>query len=124
MPEHRPRILIADDQKNILEAVTVVLTDMFDITAVPRGDTALSAYRDGSFDLVISDVKMPGLNGFELFREIKKIRPGQKFIFISVAGVLHEDPEASEILDEKADGFLGKPYRMPDLIALVEKVLG
>jgi two-component system response regulator GlrR len=123
MPGRKPRILIADDEKNILEAVTIVLQDMFDVTAIPRGDTALSVYRDGAFDLVISDVKMPGLDGIELFREIKKIHPHQKFIFITVSSVIHEDPEAGEILNKKADGFLGKPYRVPDLIALIQKVL-
>jgi two-component system response regulator GlrR len=123
IPEGRPTILIADDEKNILEAVTIVLQDMFDVTAVPRGDTALDVYRNGSFDLVISDVKMPGLDGIEPFREVKKIHPGQKFIFLSVSSVLHDDPVAGKILHEKADGFLGKPYRVPDLIALLERVL-
>lgn len=119
----KPRILIADDEENILNAVSIVLKGTFEVTTASRGDTALVAYRDGSFDLVISDVKMPGLDGIELFREIKQIKPDQKYIFISVSSILHDDPEAREILDSRADGFLGKPYRIPELLSLIDSVL-
>lgn len=123
MERVKPSILIADDEENILEGVTIVLKGAFDITTALRGDTALELYRESSFDLVISDVKMPGLDGIELFREIKKINPGQKYVFISVSSMLYDDPEAREILDSLADGFLGKPYRIPELLSLIDKVL-
>ena len=123
MTVRKPGILIADDEENILEALTIVLQGKYEITAASRGDAALSTYREGSFDLVISDVKMPGLDGIELFREIKRINPDQKYIFISVSSLLHDDSEAREILGERADGFLGKPYRIPELLALIDKVL-
>jgi len=123
METAKPRILIADDEENILTAVSIVLKEAFNITTASRGDTALDAYRDGTFDLVISDVKMPGLDGIELFREIKQIKPDQKYIFISVSSIFHDDPEAREILDSRADGFLGKPYRIPELLSLIDSVL-
>jgi two-component system response regulator GlrR len=123
MEKAKPRILIADDEENILEAVSIVLKEAFDITTAARGDTALDAYRKNAFDLVISDVKMPGLDGIELFREVKAINPDQKYIFISVSSILHDDPEAREILDRRAEGFLGKPYRIPELLSLIDKVL-
>ncbi len=114
---------MVDDEENILEAVTIVLGPEYDITQARRGDRALEIFRKGSFDLVISDVRMPGLDGIDFFREVRKLKPGQKFIFISVASLFYDDPETSGIVFDEADGFLGKPYRIPELVKLVETVL-
>jgi DNA-binding response OmpR family regulator len=121
--KNRASILIVDDEENILDAVTIVLRDRFDITSAGRGDVALDLFRKGSFDLVISDVRMPGLDGVELFREIRKLKPDQKFVFISVSRLFQDDPESLRILKEDADGFLSKPYRISELLELIESVL-
>ena len=118
------RILIAEDEENIREALAVVLEDYYEITAVGRGDTALELLKSEPFDLILSDVRMPGLDGIELFRKAKKINPDQKFIFLTVSSLFEDDPEARNILTREADAFLGKPYRITELIPLVEKILG
>lgn len=122
--KNRASILIVDDEENILDAVTIVLRDRFDITPAGRGDVALDLFTKGSFDLVISDVRMPGLDGVELFRKIKDLKPDQKFVFISVSRLFQDNPESLKILTEEADGFLSKPYRISELLELVESVLG
>ena len=114
---------MADDERNILEAVTIVLGPEYDITQAQRGDRALELFRQESFDLVISDVRMPGLDGVDFFREVRKLKPEQKFVFISVPSLFYDDPETGRIVTEEADGFLGKPYRIAELIELVETVL-
>jgi DNA-binding NtrC family response regulator len=121
---NRASILIVDDEENILDAVTIVLRDRFDITSAGRGDLALDLFRKGSFDLVISDVRMPGLDGIELFRKVKDLKPDQKFVFISVSRLFQDNPESLKILTEEAVGFLSKPYRISELLELVESVLG
>jgi CheY-like chemotaxis protein len=125
MTENRKeRVLIAEDEDNIREALATVLGDIFDITAVGRGDAALELLRNESFDLVLSDVRMPGLDGIALFRNVKRFKPEQKFIFLTVSSLFSDDPEARDILTREADAFLGKPYRIPALIDLINKVLG
>ena len=123
MEDRKQKILIADDEENILEAVTMVLQDRYSVTPAKRGDEALSIYREGRFDLVISDIRMPGLNGIEFFRSVKRILPAQKFLFTSVSGMFYDDPDGQKILTDGADGFLSKPYRIADLVSLIEKIL-
>ena len=117
-------ILVAEDEETIREGLTAILADRYDVTPAASGDDALSLTESSPFDLILSDVRMPGLSGIELFRKVKKLRPGQKCVFLTVSGLFEEDPESQIILSEKADGFLGKPYRIPELFALIEKVLG
>lgn len=119
----KKRVLIAEDEDNIREALATVLEEYYSITSVGRGDLALALLKNEPFDLVLSDVRMPGLDGIELFRAAKEIKPGQKFIFLTVSSLFEEDPEARDILMKEADAFLGKPYRLPDLIILIDKVL-
>lgn len=117
-------ILIAEDEKTIREGLSALLDDRFDVTPAEDGSVALSLARQKAFDLILSDVRMPCMDGMELFREVKKIRPGQKFVFLTVSGIFEDDAEAASILTEQADAFLGKPYRVPELLAVIEKVLG
>ncbi len=124
MPEQKKKkILMVEDEPSILEATTIVLREKYDVTSVQRGDEALRLFKEREFDLVVSDVRMPGLNGLNLFQEIKKLKQDQKFIFISVSSLFYQDEEAQQIIYKHSDGFLGKPYRIADLYALVEKVI-
>ena len=124
MGDRKPGILIVDDEENILNAVALVLGTRYDVATAHRGDKALSFYRRGSCDLTVSDVRMPGMDGLELFREVKKLNPGQKFVFLSVSSFMGDGPDNQVILQKGADGFLGKPCRMPELLALIERDLG
>lgn len=118
------RILIAEDEKSIREGLAAILSDRFDVTLAEDGGVALSLASDQEFDLILSDVRMPGMDGLDLFREVKKHRPCQKFVFLTVSGIFADDPEVTSILTEQADAFLGKPYRIHELLATIERVLG
>ena len=122
--EKRGSILFVEDDESILEVIAIFLREDYAVTTAARGDTALECFREGSFDLVISDVRMPGLDGIGLFREVRRLRPGQKFIFTSVAAANEDNPEVRQILTREADGFVGKPYRAPELVKLVDMILG
>ena len=123
MGSDKARILIADDEENILEAVSLVLNDVYDINTAARGDDALRLYQDGSYDLVISDVRMPGLNGIDLFRKVRELNPLQKFIFVTVSTIFYENADLKPILTEESDGYLGKPYRVAELLELIRQTL-
>ena len=87
------------------------------------GDTALELFRNGHFDLVVSDVRMPGMDGINLFREVRKIAPDQKFVFLSASTAFYDDHRSLEILKKESNGFLGKPYRIEELQSFIRSVL-
>ncbi|MEW6219011.1 MAG: response regulator [Thermodesulfobacteriota bacterium] len=119
----RKRILFVDDEMAILEATMMLLEERYEVTGATRGDVALTLFQEGDFDLVVSDIIMPGLDGLQLFAAVRKIRPQQPFVFVSVSELFFQDPQVESILHQQADGFLGKPFRFEDLLALVDRVL-
>src|SRR4029079_12530121 len=68
---HASRVLIADDNADLREYITRLLQDLCDVTAVGDGEQALAALSRREFDLLITDVMMPTVDGFELLRQIR-----------------------------------------------------
>ena len=65
-------ILIAEDDRDITELLTLYLTGAeFDVQSVTDGEQALAAVRAGGVSLVIADIMMPGMNGYELIRQVR-----------------------------------------------------
>lgn len=82
------RILLADDQQEMLEAVTRLLEDEFDIVAaVENGEDAIEAVENLNPDLLVLDISMPVLNGLEAASRLQSSASGTKVIFLTV----HED---------------------------------
>ncbi len=80
------RILVVDDEDGVAEVIQRLLTDLgHRITVVASGEAALSAVAEQPFDLILSDVKMPGMNGFQLYRALQSRFPEltRRFIFIT-----------------------------------------
>ena len=72
-------ILLADDEQTFRETLTTVLYEEgFKVTAVSDGSQALKAIRDSSFDVAILDIRMPGVDGIKVLREIMKNKPCAK----------------------------------------------
>ena len=71
------RILLVDDDTDMTETLSDILQEMnFHVEIANNGFEAIERIKTSAFDLVLMDMKMPGINGAETFREIKKIRPG------------------------------------------------
>lgn len=109
------RLLCADDESLIREALTLFVERLgLAIECVPDGATCVEAFRSspGDYDLVIVDYDMPGMDGIEVFLELRRIDPGQR-LAISTAY-----PER-DVLDRLPPGevvaFLRKPYTVADL---------
>ena len=67
----RPRVLMADDEEGIRESVTLILTGLYDLEYAKDGQEALDKLRQGRFDLLMLDLKMPKLDGFEVMRRLR-----------------------------------------------------
>ncbi len=86
MPE---AILLVDDEEMILDSLSAILSrEGYDIDCATNGEAALAQLKKKSFDLVISDVRMPGMNGLELVERIKAFLPDQKILIITGYGSL------------------------------------
>ncbi len=114
------RILIADDDPSIATLIQVTLKDpRYEIVAVKNGLEALKAFEDGNFDVVILDVMMPYVDGFEACERIRSRSDVPIVILTSRDGtddVIHG-------FELGADDYITKPFKTAELIARVEAIL-
>jgi signal transduction histidine kinase/DNA-binding response OmpR family regulator len=116
--DHRPRILWADDNADMREYVRRLLADQYRVTAVADGEAALASARSDAPDLVLSDVMMPGLDGFGLLRELRANEVTRTIPVILLSARAGEGA-AVEGLHAGADDYLVKPFSARELLARV-----
>ena len=118
----RPRVLVVDDEASIrdLLAKTLALAE-YDVDVSPDGRSALERMRMQSYDLLIADLKMPGMDGLTLIREVKQINPQLPIIIIT--GYSSES-SAIEAVNLGVAGYLTKPVGIPQVLAAAAKALG
>ncbi|APW60502.1 response regulator [Paludisphaera borealis] len=121
MIDHPPSILIVDDDEDICENMADIFTDLgFDIDVAHEGRTALELVRGRPYDVVLLDLKMPGMDGLSLYREIKKVQAGTvAFLLTAYAG----GSTAGEALAAGASQVLAKPVDLPLLLRLIDEAL-
>ncbi len=118
MANNKPKILVVDDQKGIRLTLSAIMAHQgYDVTEVENGYQAIEAVTNNSFDVVFLDIKMPGINGVQSFREIKKISPQSAVVMMT--GFSVEDL-VREALDEGARTVLYKPFQVERVLSLVE----
>lgn len=115
------RILVVDDE----EVTRSVLNDYFvrsgyDVVTANDGEDALKKFIPGVFDCVISDLFMPGIDGLELLKEIK--RRDDKVFFLMITGYPSID-RAVDTMKEGAYDYVTKPFHMEDMRLKVERIL-
>ena len=118
---HQQSILIVDDDLNILEILEARLTSKgYHIFRCEGGEEALQIIKSNGIDLMISDMKMPGMSGMELFDKARQIKPDLPIIFITAYGTI---PDAVKAVKAGAADYLGKPFDGKELIQKVRKHL-
>ena len=80
------RILVVDDKENMLKLFCRILADRYDIATATDGRAGLAAFRQGNFDLVVTDIRMPGMSGMQLLLEVKRLRPDVVVILMTAYG--------------------------------------
>lgn len=110
------KVLILDDEINILEILDDILSlEGFEVTTANNGNDALIKYSNQEFDLIISDIKMPVMNGVEFLKKCQEIKEIKKFVFMTGFAEVSED----EAIKLGADKFFMKPL---DLDAFVQEI--
>jgi two-component system KDP operon response regulator KdpE len=117
----RPLILLVDDEPVVLRALRVALEAQdYVVSAVLTGEDALARIANGAFDLVLLDLGLPGVDGFEVIRRVRALHPALPIIVLSAQG---EDAVKVEALDLGADDYVSKPFSVRELLARVRVAL-
>jgi len=117
------KILIIDDDQDILDFASLCLGDQHDISTALNGEAGVFACDKASFDLILTDIFMPFRDGLDLIREVRKLDPNVKIIAMtSRFGVGHTDYlKAAQVIGAAAT--LQKPFTRQDLLSTVDRLL-
>jgi DNA-binding NtrC family response regulator len=118
----KKKILVIDDDEYIRESIKEALKRKgFDLESAENGASALELFQKNGFDMVISDMKMPGMSGIELLEKIKKLDPDVPFLMITAHGAIES---AVEAIKKGAYDFIQKsPNLLEELELHVERTL-
>ena len=116
------RILVVDDAPdNVLLVQTILEDEGYEISSAENGFSALTQIEQSAPDLVLLDVMMPGMDGYEV---TQRIRQNEKLPFIPILLITaHDQPSVAQGLDVGADDFIRKPVEMDELLARVRSLL-
>jgi two-component system response regulator PilR (NtrC family) len=114
-------ILVVDDEKSMCEFLEIMLKkDGYEVTSTTSGDKALELLDNNLYSMVLTDVKMPGVNGFEVLRKTKEVSPDTVVIMITAYG----SPEgAVTAIKEGAYDYITKPFRVEEVKLTIKKSL-
>ena len=116
------KILVVDDQ----ESMRVLLQDMlevigYEVTLAEGGEQALGILRESTFDLVLSDLNMPGMDGTALLRSVKSSTPDLPVVIITGYGTFHTE---KRVMREGADGYISKPCTLTKIDKTLAAIFG
>lgn len=117
------KILIADDHTVVRKGLRQILVEEFPdalIEEVPDGAELMKKVIKGSWDLIISDLSMPGKNGLEALQEIKQLHPNLPVLILSIHP---EEQYAIRVLKAGASGYLKKDTAPDELVDAVQRIL-
>ena len=119
MPE---KILIVDDEPDMLKLLSMIIKEKtpYEVTTTNNPLEALELAKKGGFDLVITDLKMPGLDGMELLDAIKRVDEDIPLIIITAYGTVEA---AAEAMQKGGFDFITKPFRKEHILFSIERAM-
>ena len=121
MPVAKPRILVVEDEPAILAGLVDVLrVRHFDVCGVETGELGLEHGRDATVDLVLLDVMLPGVSGFEVCETLRSERPNLPILMLTARG---SENDVLEGFQRGADDYVTKPFSLAELLARVDALL-
>ncbi len=117
----RFKILVLEDDPQMRDILRQVLEDEeYEVVAVDRGEKAIDAARDTSFDLIVADIRMEGVGGLEAIAQTKAVQPSIGTLIVSG----YADPDETERAKQlQIGGYLKKPFKMQDFLLYVRTQL-
>ena len=119
MKNTKGRILIVEDEKSLKEVLTILLEEEgYEITAASNGLEGIDYLQNDIFDLVVTDIKMPKADGFEVLKKVKEISPSTIVIMITAFGTTESTIEAMKL---GAYDYIHKPFKIDEIRHVIEK---
>ncbi len=117
-----PRVLVVDDEASIRDLLskTLALAD-YDVDVAPDGQVALERMRLFSYDLLITDLKMPGMDGLTVIHEARRLHASLPVIIITGFST---EASAIEAANLGVSGYLTKPFKVPKVLSVAARALG
>jgi DNA-binding NtrC family response regulator len=119
MPE---KLLIVDDEPDMLKLLSMIIREKtpYEVTTTNNPLEALDFVKKGGFDMVIADLKMPGLDGIELLDAVKRVDQDIPVIIITAYGTVES---AAETIEKGGFDFITKPFRKEQILMTIDKAL-
>ena len=118
------RILIVDDEQPVAQALQRALSlpqgGGYLVESCESGEAALERLERAHFDLLISDLRLPGINGLDLIEQARQRNPGMRSVLITAFG----SAEVEERALSATDAYVPKPFHLRDMIQIVQRILG
>ena len=122
--DNNNRILVVDDEPDLTKVSTLALEyHGFTVDTFNDPQEALSKFKPGSYDLIILDIKMPKMDGFELYHEIKKKDNNAKVCFLTASELYYEEFRNNEYRALDRNLFIRKPIDNEDLVKQINKMI-
>lgn len=118
------KILVVDNEEDVRETIkTILKTQNYEIVTAESGKIALSLLNKTAFDLILLDIMMPEMSGWDVLTEILKTKPKYKgkIMFLSVVDI---SEEKEKLLEKEGVGYMSKPFGAKELIERIKKELG
>jgi len=116
----KARVLVVDDKENMRRLFARILGDAYVVTEAADGTQALALLAGREFDVVVTDIQMPGADGFAVLREVKQRAPDTQVVLVTAYASI---PKAVEAIKEGAYDYLSKPFDPDEVALLVARAL-
>jgi CheY-like chemotaxis protein len=122
--DSKTRVMIVDDEPDVISILKIVLEDNgFQVDSFEDPILALRTYKTGLYDLLILDIKMPEMDGFELYDEVKKIDDKAKVCFLTASEMYYSKLRKDKYCSLDKDLFIQKPIENEQLVQHINKIL-
>lgn len=117
--EHKPRILVVDDDPSLLRLLSIRLTsEGYDVTSVETAELAIVAVKTGDFEVILSDLRMPGMDGLTMFKQLLQLGKNTPVVLMTAHGTIEDAIAATK---QGVMGFLTKPIDHKKLREVLQK---
>ena len=114
-------ILIVDDDPSLTRTTSLILKHKgYVVTTARNGAEAIERTQETAFDVTFIDIKMPGINGVETLRRVRRLRPTAMVVMMTAYAMDGRDQEA---LQERAHGILYKPLHIEDVLGFIKQAI-
>ncbi len=116
----RPRVLVVDDKESVLEVMSAILGEAYRVETAADAATATALLVARPFDLVLTDVRMPGASGFDLLETVKQVSPGTSVVMMTGYASI---PDAVRAIRRGAFDYVAKPLEAEEICLAVLRAL-